>query len=1213
MKKHMLRKDFFMEIKKSRGRFISIFFIVALGVAFYSGIRASEPSMRISGDAYFDKEHLMDLKVMSTMGLTEEDVQAIGEVNGIELAEGGYSKDVLFPVGDTEKVVHVMSMQENFNDVQVSEGRLPKKKGECLLDQDFEGAGEYEIGDTITLSSGDDTPLTDSLATDTFTIVGFGNSPLYISFGRGSSDIGNGEVSGFLAVDESSFSMDVYSEAYVKVEDAERETAFTSGYTDLTDAAKDALKKIEIGRCKVRYDEIVGEAQGELDGAEQEIEEKSQTLAQAQQDLEDGNAKARQQLETSRKVLEDGEAKLEAAKQQIADGKVQLEAGKAETLRQQKILEDGKAEYEVGIAEMQEKARELEEAEEKYLAEYTKYMPLIQGAKKRIAEDKAEIMAQREQLQEQREQLNRVLLPMRELSQQLQEVRTILQEKEQALQEGQSRYDRILGKPSSEWTEEEKSFVKAWEEIKNNLNKEISDNMEQEAKLVQTITDTYGSEEVFRERLEQLEGQSQELDGAEQKLAAWEETVLGLEKTVLEQEEKLLTAGKQIQDGKAQLEQARQQMAGIKQQLDAGEVQLQDAFALLHQKELELQSGQTVVESNAKELRQGWSQYEEGAALAAQQIADGQEKLADGKRQMDDAKQQVADARAELQKIEKPKWYIQDRSDALAEYDGYGDNADRMRAIGKVFPVVFFLVAALISLTAMTRMVEEQRIQIGTLKALGYGKSAIAGKYIAYALSATFGGSVVGVLLGEKIFPWIIIYAYKIMYQHIPDILVPYHLSYAVQATLIAVLCTLAATAAACWKELAAVPAELMRPPAPKQGQRILLERVKFIWKHLSFIWKSSIRNLVRYKKRFFMTLFGIGGCMALMVVGFGLKDCIFEIPSLQYGEIQYYDAAVYYDAELPEERKDEIANSIQKEPAVDAVMKVRMQNLEVKAKGETEDVYLTVPESAKEMEQFIDFHSRTKPETYSLMKDQVILTEKAAQVLDVEVGDKVTLEDEDRGDKEVTIGAICENYMGHYLYLSPEYYESIFGAPARYNGVLYKTVSGKEGQIEEIGSRLLENKDVLNVTYTSSIEEQLDDMLKSLNLVIVVLIVSAGMLAFVVLYNLNTINITERKRELATIKVLGFYDKEVASYVYRENILLTLIGAIAGMGIGRILLQFIVVTVEVDDVMFGRVIHFPSYFLSFLFTLAFSFFVNWVMYFKLKRIDMVESLKSVE
>ena len=557
---------------------------------------------------------------------------------------------------------------------------------------------------------------------------------------------------------------------------------------------------------------------------------------------------------------------------------------------------------------------------------------------------------------------------------------------------------------------------------------------------------------------------------------------------------------------------------------------------------------------------------------------------------------------------------MQTREDALTEYQGYGDNADRMRSIGKVFPVLFFLVAALISLTTMTRMVEEQRVQIGTMKALGYGKAAIAGKYIGYALIATLGGSIFGVLAGEKILPFIIIYAYMILYKHLPAILVPYHMSYALQASGIAVACTLIATIASCYKELAAEPAELMRPAAPKQGKRILLERIGIIWKHLNFTWKSTVRNLIRYKKRFFMTIFGIGGCMALMVVGFGLKDCIYEIVSLQYEKVQFYDAATYMSDDISEENRQQLHDYLDQNADIKETIEARMQKTDVKSASGKKTLYLMVPSDNEKIEDFLSFHSRTnKDEVYSLKKDEVILTEKMASLLNVKVGDELTIEDEDRGDQTVTVGAICENYMSHYLYLSPEKYEELYGVPAEYNTIIYSAKDGKDDQIEKIGTKLLSMAGVLNVSYTSSIEGRLDDMLRSLNLVIVVLIVSAGMLAFVVLYNLNNINITERQRELATLKVLGFYDGEVASYVYRENILLTIIGSVVGMVLGNLLHRYIILTVEVEEAMFGRQIHWQSYLYSFLFTVAFSLFVNWVMFYKLKKIDMVESLKSVE
>lgn len=1213
MKKHMLRKDFRMEIRKSMGRFISIFLIVALGVAFYSGIRSSEPSMRISGDSYFDHSRLMDIKVMGTLGLTEEDVDAIEDVEGIELAEGSYSKDVLCEAGDTQRVVHVMAMQKQFNDLQVSSGRLPRKEGECLVDEEFAAMTGYQVGDTIQLSSGDESPLSDSLTTDRFRIVGIGSSPLYISFGRGSSTIGNGEVSGFIAVDPASFCMDVYTEIYVRLENAERETSFTDAYDALSDAAVDALAGIEDERCNARREEITQEAEETLNESRQTVDEKSASLEQAKQELEDGKSRMALELEQARRELTEGQAQMDAARQKIEEGQAQLDAGRSELAAQQEKLDSAQAAYESGRTRTEQESRRLDEAQTQYLAQYQQLMPLIESGRAQIQAGKEQIASGQASLEQQETGLQAALAPMQETAEQLQTVRDLQTSLAEQMSQGDAEYNRIGGLPEEERTAEEQSFYDTWQETRNGLYMQQQDAEQAQQQILEGILDAYGTEEAFSSQLTELQEKKEQIQAAKEELEQQSQALDTKTQELEQQEQELLSAGKQIEDGKQQIAQAQQQLAESKQQIDAGQSQIDAARKLLDEKSAELEQGKAELTAGEQKIQDGWNEYEAGAAQAASQITSGQSQIEEGEQQLEEAKQEIADAQAEIDRIEKPEWFIQDRSSALPDYDGYGENADRMRAIGRVFPAVFFLVAALISLTAMTRMVEEQRIQIGTLKALGYSKVAIAAKYIAYAMTATLGGSVVGVLFGEKVFPWIIIYAYKIMYQHIPDILVPYHVSYALQATLIAVLCTLAATAFSCYRELASVPAQLMRPPAPKQGQRILLERVRPVWNHLNFSWKSSIRNLVRYKKRFFMTVFGIGGCMALMVVGFGLKDCIFVIPELQYSNIQKYDGAVYFDAGLSQDAKQDIADTVADDQAVDGELVVRMQNVEAAAGKESEEVYVTVPRNLDEVGEFLDFHSRTEPESYNLKEDQAILTEKAAEVLGVEPGDTITLEDTSSGTKEVTVGAVCENYMGHYLYLSPDYYKEVFGCEPEYNGVLFKIKDGKEDQIEEVGSKLLKNSNVLNISYTSSIEEQLDDMLRSLNLVIVVLIISAGMLAFIVLYNLNTINITERKRELATIKVLGFYDTEVAAYVYRENILLTLIGAAAGMVLGWVLLQFVIVTVEVDEVMFGRVIHAASYVYSFLFTIGFSMFVNWVMYFKLKKIDMVESLKSVE
>ena len=1209
MKKNILRKDFIIEIKKTMGRFVSIFFIVALGVAFYSGIRASEPSMRITADQYFDDSELMDLKVMGTMGLTKADIKAIGKVSGIEAVEGGYSKDVLCPVGDNEKVVHMLSMQKNFDQVSLVEGRLPEKAGECLVDEDFLSYTDLKVGDTVTFHSGDGEALTDSLVTDTYKIVGIGNSPLYISFGRGSSTIGNGEISGFVVVDKASFDMDVYTEAYVKVSGAEEKTAFTDEYNNLSDAAKEAVSAIEEERCAARKQEIVDEANEKLADSEKTVNEKSQELENAKKELESGKSKAAEELEKAKQQLTDGEAELADAKQQIADGETQLADAKAQLNEKQAQLSSAEAEYESGKAQLDQKEQELAAAEQTYLSNYAKYMPFITAGK-------AQIAAGRTQIADGKKQLDEGLAPLKQLRDGLDGIEDGISQCDSGMAEVQKQldgmdsdvYQEYVKIPEEDRNEEQQAYVNKWE----NLNAQFAGIQAQKTQL-ETAKSGLLAQAGFATEAD-LDAQITSLTAQRDELDKKEAALLGQEQTLAAQEEELLSAGRQITDGKSQIVAARSQLDSTKSQITDGKAQIQSAWALLNEKEGTLNASKAQRASGEQELADGRSEYEQAAKEAEDRITDGQVKITDGEKQLADAKQKIADAKAEIKKIENPKWYVQTREDALTEYQGYGDNADRMRSIGKVFPVLFFLVAALISLTTMTRMVEEQRVQIGTMKALGYGKAAIAGKYIGYALIATLGGSIFGVLVGEKILPFIIIYAYMILYKHLPAILVPYHMSYALQASGIAVACTLIATIASCYKELAAEPAELMRPAAPKQGKRILLERIGIIWKHLNFTWKSTVRNLIRYKKRFFMTIFGIGGCMALMVVGFGLKDCIYEIVSLQYEKVQFYDAATYMSDDISEENRQQLHDYLDQNADIKETIEARMQKTDVKSASGKKTLYLMVPSDNEKIEDFLSFHSRTnKDEVYSLKKDEVILTEKMASLLNVKVGDELTIEDEDRGDQTVTVGAICENYMSHYLYLSPEKYEELYGVPAEYNTIIYSVKDGKDDQIEKIGTKLLSMDGVLNVSYTSSIEGRLDDMLRSLNLVIVVLIVSAGMLAFVVLYNLNNINITERQRELATLKVLGFYDGEVASYVYRENILLTIIGSVVGMVLGNLLHRYIILTVEVEEAMFGRQIHWQSYLYSFLFTVAFSLFVNWVMFYKLKKIDMVESLKSVE
>lgn len=1113
------RKDFYMEIRKSLGRFLSILFIVALGVAFFSGIRASEPSMRITGDRYFDQEELMDIQALSTFGITDDDIDAIEAVEGVERVEGAYSADMLCETKKKQYVFHVMSLPENMNHVTVSEGRLPKKIGECLVDDDM----GYKVGDTITLKSGTDDPISDTLKQEKYKVVGIGNSPCYISFGRGSTTIGSGSVSGFLLVPAKTFALDVFTEAYVQVEGAENLIAYTEEYDKKIETVLDRIEEITGERGRIRKQEIVDDAQAEIDDAKAELEE--------------GKLKAQEELDDVKAQIDDGEAKLTEAKQQIADGKSQISSAKTTLNSKDDELTEAKTKYSSGLKKWQEGT----EAYEAGLAQFEAAKP---EALEEIAKGEAGLEAYRKQLDEAKKGAQGKLKEL----------------------EGQLAYIMSL-EPGPE-DEDYEELHQKWEEQYGASIEELETGISEVNEGLKALET---QEQDYQSKLTALNNSKAELAAKEQQLA----------------------------DTKAALDSSKQQLSDAYSQIESGKGQLASGWAQIDEKEQELASGEAEIAENETTLEDAKAEYEEGKKEAEDEIADGEAK--------------IADAEEELAEIEDPKWYVYDRSN-LPEHDGYGENADRMRAIGKVFPVIFFLVAALISLTSMTRMVEEQRTQIGTMKALGYSKWAIVSKYLSYALLATAGGSIIGVLIGEKVLPFIIIYAYGIMYQHIPEILVPYDWAYAIEASIAAVACTMFATVFSCYRELGEQPAALMRPPAPKIGKRVLLEYVGVIWKRLNFTWKSTIRNLMRYKKRFFMTIFGIGGCMALMLVGYGIRDSVFEIADIQYTEIQTYDGNLILKENLSEDEHQELTDSLEQNQDIARFMDAYMKNLVLTKDGHERETYVMVLGQPKDSEKYVHFHDRKTKEAYELSDDGAIISEKTAKLLNAKVGDTISIKDENEGNKEIVIQNICENYMGHYLYMTPKYYEKVYGEKPEYNTVLFSVQdSYTREQMEEAGEKILARDEVLSLSYMKDIEKRLNDMLKSLNLVIIVLIVSAGMLAFVVLYNLNTINIAERKRELATLRVLGFYNPEVAAYVYRENILLTLIGTIVGAGLGKILHLFIIETVEVPAAMFGRIINLPSYIYSFLFTILFSMIVNGVMYFKLRKIDMVESLKSIE
>lgn len=1282
-----LHKDFWMEIRKSKARFISIFLIVALGVAFFSGIQASSPDMRYSGDAYYEAAKLMDLKIQGTLGLTQRDVKAVSDIDGVELAEGSYSTDVMSGEDDARKVLHLESISSNFNLLTADEGRIPEKSGEIFLDKPFAKNRGYKIGDTISVSEDGDSEL---LKKTTYTVVGIGSSPLYISFNRGNTTLGSGEVSGFGYILPEDFEQEAFTQIYIMVHESGDVISYTDAYDNLIRKIQKRVEGIEKEQCSLRYDEIVAEANEKLDDARKELEdgkkESEEKLSDAKKKLDDGQ----KEYDDGKKEYEDGKQQLSDAKKELTDGKQQLADGRQQIADGWSQLNSAKQQVEDGLSQLNSARSQLADSEAQInekQSELTAGYEQLNAAKQQLSDGEAQIREAEETLESKqaeldsgREQLEAgkntiketkaTLTSQKEQCEaglaQVSEGETQISSSEEALSGQQAQLDELTSQKealSSQAAELQAQYDAGAEEGKTEeelaelstqiqtLNGQISAMEEQinagqaqideaqseltakKSELAQTRAELESSLSQINEGFSQIEEQEETLFGTEAQLNAGQEELdkgkkeLEAKKTELSAAKEEITANQAtLDDGQSQLDSARAQLSSGQQQLEEKQAQLNAGQAEIQANTEKLTSSQAELDASEQKLLDGEKEIRENEQKlkdakkdledAKKKLSDGKKEYQDGKKEADDkiaeAQQKIDDAQKEVDDIETPEWIITDRND-LPEYSDFGDNAERLKNIGKVFPMIFFLVAALISLTTMTRMVEEQRTQIGTMKALGYGKAAIASKYLSYAFLATVGGSIVGVLFGEKVFPFIIIQAYGIMYWNIGDYMqLDYEMSYALIASGAAVICTMGATLFSCVKTLAETPASLMRPPAPKEGKRILIERIGFIWKHLSFSWKSSMRNLFRYKKRLFMTIFGIAGSMGLMLVGFGLYDSIMDIAILQYDQIQHYDAMVINDEDATDSQERDLLKFLDGNSEIDHYTRVQLTKMTAPKEKGNVSVYVYVPENLENFKEDVTLRDRKSHEQYELTDDGAVICEKTASLMGVKAGDEITLEKDNRKYK-VKITAVTENYMGHYVYMTPSCYEKTFGEKPEYSSTVYTMKEDAGSDLETIGNEVLKYPAALSISYTSSTAGQVERMLGSLGAVIWVLIISAGMLAFVVLYNLNNINITERQRELATLKVLGFYDGEVSQYVFRENILLSFIGILAGAVFGIFLHRYVITTVEVDAVMFGRNIKPISFVYSGIITFGFSMFVNMVMHFKLKKINMVESLKSVE
>lgn len=1219
--KNAMQKDFWREIGHTRSRFFSIMILVALSVAFLSGLKATAPDMKHTGDDYLDSLHLADIQVLSTLGLTDEDIAALRAQDKIEDAEGEYVIDAFASSDSLDAVVKVLSLTDRgISDVLLREGRMPERADECVVEENMLSLMSISIGDTITLTPGDD--LSDALAQDTYTVVGTVRSPVYLAVERGTSTLGSGTVKAYLYLPREAFTLDYYTAAYVRVSGAAEMTAFYDEYDDYIDDVIDSLEDFGDARAILRHDELVDEATEKLDDAQKELDD-----AKAEADKELGDA--RRELADARKELDDGWKEYDDGKQELADSRTKLDDAKAE-------LEDGEQEYADGVKKYDQAVRDYEKGQKDYADGVKDYE---KGAQQ-LADGESELEAGKEKLDEGQKQLDALgntvagalqndpnyagvtggtiidelgrgdentaaatdaaLDKMRaqleggiaQAQQGLAQIDAGIEQCDEGLAQIDAALEQLSTLPDSEEVaakraelEQQRADTAAHRSTLVQQRGKVSAQLsELQSQLAALSTVSSGSIAANKQQLDQ--GRADYESGKQQLSAGYRDLRDG--------KKELDKAKKELDEATQKLADARKELADARKELDDGWKEYYDGEEKYADGEKELADAYRELTDGEKDYREGLREYEDGKAEADEKIADAEEKIADARRK-------VAD-------IESCEWYLFSRS-YNPGYTGYGQDAERMANLASVFPVIFFLVAALVCLTTMTRMVEEQRVQIGSLKAMGYSGLAISRKYLLYGLLPSLTGGLIGLVIGYILFPKMIFTAYQIMYQ-MPNIELRAYGGISAYSLLAAVACTTIATLWACLATLRETPASLMRPRTPKAGKRVFLEYIKPLWRKMSFTHKVTARNLFRYQKRFWMTVIGIGGCTALIIAGFGMRSSLLFTMSRQYDDLFHYSAQVTLSSNVLPEERQAVEDFLAGDSRVVNDVPCTASSATVITSSYSTTAYVEVME-AGEIGKVIDLLDCKTGEPITMEDTGVYIDQKLSELLKVSVGDTFFLDGDARGD--VTVAGIYEHYTGHFIYMTPSYYEQTLHADSEPNAYLMNFTSDDTDTCNAIFEKLLSMNGVVTTSRMRDTQDTYMHSMERVDFVVVIIILAAAALAMVVLFNLSNINITERQRELATIKLLGFYDKEVSAYVYRENIVLTVFGILMGCFMGHWLHIYLVRSTEIDLMMFGRQTAPSAYVYAAILTMLFSVLVNVLAHFKMKKIDMVESLKSAE
>ena len=1108
---HALFTEITRTIKGSLARFLAIAGIVALGCGFFAGLKMASPDMQEAAHTFYENQHLYDLRVISTLGLSEKDVSALASVEGVEAVMPSRTVDIMATLTSSQSTARVSSFRPGeLNQPIVVEGRLPQGPYECVMSADPKKRADISLGQQIELP---DTSNGVHLKGGSYTVVGFVNAPTYPYVSNfGTTSLGNGIVQQFVYVTEDAFADDdPYTEVYVTVQGATRYKSGSSAYQSAVDSVVERITQMNPSLAALRLQELKDDAQTQVDEARQKLEQSRQEAAD--------------KLGDAQKKLDDAEAQISAQQQKLDDGQKQYDTG-----RQQLTASRYSAEQQFAQAEAQ-----------------------ITASEAQIAQGTAELSA------------------------------------------GEAQYQAGLAAfnaGQATFAQQKSAFEAGRDAFLAGL-------------AAQGITAS--TLEEAQQQLSALGLPTSQVDA----LLATQAQISAAEAELASQQQALAAAREELDQRTAQLHEAESQVAQARQDLAEARLATADQLSAAQDKLAaslsRLNAGQTALQNAEAQTNEGRQSLEEQRAEVEKQLADGQAKIDEAQKKIDELKE--------------PDVYVLDRTKEIG-VAAYQADSERINDIANVFPLMFFLVAALVSLTSMTRMVSEERTLIGVHKALGYSTTQIAAKYLLYALLASLLGAVIGIACLSQVLPGVIISAYGSIYT-IPNGGAPYpiQLDSALLSGLSGIGITLLSTMAAVLSSLKEEPSSLMLPKAPKAGSKIFLERVEPLWSRLSFSWKVTIRNLVRYKRRLIMTLVGIAGCTALLLVAFGLRDSISDIIDNQWPAISHYDYIVGMTSDVSEEEADQINAELNQVGATN-IHRITRKNVLLESStqkaGSLTRTTIMTSNSLQDLAGLAILRNRLSGQAIELGEDSVVITEKLAKRLGVGVGDTVQVYAQDRignvsGEPStLTITGVAENYVGSYLYLGPSAWHSL-GIQDQAADGWYATLPEDQATRDAFGEKLINQTGVATVDDVNEAIRTYRESLAVVNRVVAILIVAAALLAFIVLYNLTNINIEERIREIASLKVLGFTRHEVDAYVFREIALLAIFGAFFGLVLGTYLEGFVVQTAEIDLVMFGRAIHAPSYWFAFGLTLVFSLLVYVAMRPKLKNIDMVESLKSVE